>query len=1190
MATFLALPVACADTNASAASNVTAAQYAEAREVLDRAWERTRTVYYSPKTHLYYVSPVDRVVPARVFEDGFLDPDKGKLGYGSGMGDCTIFGGVLLSMLADRYEVTTDKALATLAHDAFEGLKLCATVHGVPGFVARGVCIEDGKSICITSSRDQVTHFVHGLWRYYHCALCDEATKAEIRTLMEQVADRMIRNVTPDNDYDFLRADGSRDPRGICRMWNVRPHEAARLPMVYAAAWDICRKETYFRLYREVVEPAVDQSLTLPSLPQAEINAWMPTYTLLQMQTSLELLYELETDEELKAKIARAMEPVAQMGAKRAIRINGGEEKYLCACGEAALAQLMAAEVVFPVRQVELLLKSITDSDVEKISACRTIHLLAAFWRARRAGILKPPSGGASATAANPSLFFGKDDIPTLQTRLEDPQIAPAWQRVLQAAEACCDPESARYADLEAPFKLRAQGDREPDHRYRAVQVHDIGRSLTEKMEALGFAYQMTGRREWGDHGAAFLARMAELYPVTNESVCKGFAGGRGDVMRGLALGYDWLSECLEPRERRQVAQVCADYIEFFLREFEDPKQWFHKVHNYNGVNGGSAGCLALAIKDQFPDRYEHWVSEAVRIIERWLDTGFDQQGAYVEGVGYTGYGLSNTILFAHALRRCGSRDPLKHPVFGRLDEFLALSLLPGESVYDARNDSNYRGLGVYLLGLAQAENGGLYRWLWETTGSKYGFERVVLDNQIRSVHPAAAGVPTAQHFEGRGLCVWRTGWTENDVMFSMEAGPYYPVTHNQGDKGHFTLYGLGQRWATDPGYANEHAAMGRGQTPGHSCVLIDEKGQALSGAGWGTDGEIKVYENSARCGYALADCTDAYNRNNKGIKGVGVDHALRHAFFVYPTDYAPAYAVVLDDILKNEAEHEYAWQMMLADDMNVALHDSRAEVTPPLASGGAYIHTPWTDEADAKRSVEPDAKTRGQCVLQLSIREAGEYTIWARVRSAGADVPKSDSFFVRVDDGEEIAWHMPGSRDWTWGKVTSGVPHTAVTFTLKAGKHQLTVKRREPGAQMDCLWVTAAPEADGTDPGVRKNGTFMEAEAGRLTTPMAVHVETDAPRMVVHLDAVSPLRMIRDDFIPNDHHAVRPFPRLRGLTTAVAPEFMAVLLPLPGGTPQPKVMFERNGTARIIRVQWQQKTDIITWPRDGRKPTVSPQ
>ncbi|OGV69404.1 MAG: hypothetical protein A2283_11225 [Lentisphaerae bacterium RIFOXYA12_FULL_48_11] len=370
----------------------TVVQYAEMTGRLDQAWKRMHAVFYSPKTHLFYASPVERVAPASIFENGFLDPETKKVGYGAGMADCPIYHGLLLSMLVDQYEVTRNSDLSAEAVEVFKGLKTCATVHGVPGFVARGVCAEDGKSICITSSRDQVTHFVHGLWRYYHSPLCAEETKAEIRELLKAVADRMIRNVTPENDYDFLRADGSRDPRGICRMWKVRPHEAARLPMVYAAVWDVTREEKYFRLYREYLAPAVDETLTLPAVPAAQVRAFMPTYTLLQMQTSLELLLEVETDAAMKAKLAEAMQPVAKMAAERALRINGGEEKSsLCACGEAALAQLMAKGFVFADEQKKLLYKSIMDSNAASIGTCRTAHLTAAFWRAKRLGVLKGP-------------------------------------------------------------------------------------------------------------------------------------------------------------------------------------------------------------------------------------------------------------------------------------------------------------------------------------------------------------------------------------------------------------------------------------------------------------------------------------------------------------------------------------------------------------------------------------------------------------------------------------------------------------------------------------------------------------------------------------------------------------------------------------------------------------------------------
>ena len=375
-------------TGAAQADELTKTQYTEMKNHLEQAWERTKSVYYSPKTHLFYSIPPSRVTKAKHFTNGHLDPDKDKHGYGAGMEDCDIFGGLVLSMLADQYEVTKDKTLATWAHNTFLGLKLCATVHGSPGFVARGVCEEDGKSICITSSRDQVTHFVHGLWCYYHSPLCTKKDKSEIKELMRAVADRMIRNVTPENQYDFLRADGSRDPRGICRMWDVRPHEAARLPMIYAAAWDICKDNKYYEQYRKYIEPAIDQSLSLATMPEIEIRRWMPTYTLLQMQTSLELLHAVEKDEKLKSKIVEAMQPVAKMAAKRAIRINGGEEKYLCAAGEATIAQLMAVDFKFDNQQKALLHKSIMDSDLKKVGSCRTVHLMAAYWRAKKDGLL----------------------------------------------------------------------------------------------------------------------------------------------------------------------------------------------------------------------------------------------------------------------------------------------------------------------------------------------------------------------------------------------------------------------------------------------------------------------------------------------------------------------------------------------------------------------------------------------------------------------------------------------------------------------------------------------------------------------------------------------------------------------------------------------------------------------------------
>lgn len=777
------------------------------------------------------------------------------------------------------------------------------------------------------------------------------------------------------------------------------------------------------------------------------------------------------------------------------------------------------------------------------------------------------------AAAESPRVLFERGQIPSLRQQVAQPQFAPVWARILAAAESYCNPASAQYADPADPYSFAGKQDRMDQKRRNALLVHAIGRRLTGCMEALGFAYQLTGRKELGQHGAALLAATVERYPVSHPLVAGGFAGGRGDILRGLALGYDLVGECLDAAQRRVVVDACADYLEAFLEEFNDPKVWWYKVHNYNGVNGGAAGCLALALREDCPDRADAWVSECQKIVRRWLEAGFDEDGAYLEGVAYSSYGLSNTVLFAEALRRTKQGDLFSHPAFRKLPEFYALSLLPGERVYDARNDSSYAGLGSMLLKLAEANRSGLCRWLWDQSGEDDSLLRILWDNQVPPVAPQAAGVPLAQHFRGRGLCVWRTGWSSGDVMFSIEAGQYHPVTHNQADKGHFTLYGLGNRWAIDPGYANENGPQGRGQTLGHSCILIDGAGQSRSGAGLGSSGKIVNYANEDRYGYALADCTPAYNCNSRGMPGAGVEHARRHALFVYPYQGAPAYAVMLDDIRKDDQQHEFTWQMMYDPQTAVTLGDGRAVFEPIHTSGNAYVASP--------EGVIPG---NGACTVAFRLAASGEYVLWGRVRAGTEGPGQSDSFYVAIDGGKRFDWHLPGSRDWSWARISSGPKHEAVNCHLEAGEHRLVLAVREPGAQLDCLWLTRDPQAMPSLPQVRGTALFAEAESGQLSQPMrGVPASEPLARLVLRMDAAAPAALATDLFRPVDYHAPAEFPRFRATVREINPRFLTVLLPLPATIEEPEIRFESHERKRVARIQWSGHHDSFVWPEgDG--------
>lgn len=385
----------------------------------EKAWEMTWKRFFHPKTEIFYDylssfepgKELAHLPTAEEVKRQYPNP----CGYGTGMEDGMILGGAMLSVLVDRHAVTKEADLKEKALQVFRGVERCTTLPSAPGFVARAICPADGEGFYINTSRDQYTHAVHGLWKYYQSPLCDEPVKVRIRRILSDIADRMTRTVIPENDYDSLRADNQRDPLSISRMWNVQAHEAARLPMIYAAAWDATRDDKYLQLCRKYLVPAIEQS--------AGVDPKKPAYALLQVQCSLELLRDLEADPALKAQIEDRLKLVAGMARKRATQIEPhlfkldlkmlgpdwrtvpewkNQKGYIIPqwgtyrkvwhesreVGEAALVALMTAQPDETAVIQGVLKKTIGGMDYEHYSGCGIVYHLAAYWKARRLGLL----------------------------------------------------------------------------------------------------------------------------------------------------------------------------------------------------------------------------------------------------------------------------------------------------------------------------------------------------------------------------------------------------------------------------------------------------------------------------------------------------------------------------------------------------------------------------------------------------------------------------------------------------------------------------------------------------------------------------------------------------------------------------------------------------------------------------------
>ena len=417
-----ALPIAAA----AAALSLAPAAFAETggladpkfEQKLDALWDGAAKTFYSPKTNLFYTAPVDKMPsPEEIAEYKPLkkNGDPNYMGGGTGIEDCSMLCGIMLVGLCDKYELTGDAETAEWARRIARGLMLADTVHGDPGFVARGVSPSDGKSVYPETSRDQYTHCVHGLYKYFKSPLATAEGKKLAAEICAAIADRMLENVRPGTNYDALNADGSPSTRGLSRMWNVAPHEAARLPMIYAVANFMTGDEKYERECKKYAAEAVAQS--------KKFSRNMAPWAQLQMQASLEVLRDFAETDAQREEIVGIMREVSKLAAER-LRgaVSGlldpnldlyrlppnpqkmplspegkpeigeffeGPHRKARYFGEMALTMLALGGGGFDKSSAKLLAEPFGKIDYGRMTSCAVLFHLATYWSAKKAGALE---------------------------------------------------------------------------------------------------------------------------------------------------------------------------------------------------------------------------------------------------------------------------------------------------------------------------------------------------------------------------------------------------------------------------------------------------------------------------------------------------------------------------------------------------------------------------------------------------------------------------------------------------------------------------------------------------------------------------------------------------------------------------------------------------------------------------------
>lgn len=283
------------------------------------AWEYVYTALWCADTQLFYdfrpqgtaagdfaYLPEPDLIAAQV-----PNPN----GWSTGMEDSMLNAGLMASAFAALWTRTHDQRLIAPARAVLDGMLRCVEASPREGFLPRSLSPADGHSHYGNASRDQYTNFVWGACRLWDAGLVDDAQKPRLTRALTAFARRMEADVTPDNDFELLREDGR--PGLCCKMWgDVAPHEALRLPMVYAAAHHVTGDAHWLELCLHCAEEGLSRSLAVDCA-----HDFWHDYAALQMQFSLRLLHDQLTDESFRTRSRGLMQHLAQHFEQKAFRI-----------------------------------------------------------------------------------------------------------------------------------------------------------------------------------------------------------------------------------------------------------------------------------------------------------------------------------------------------------------------------------------------------------------------------------------------------------------------------------------------------------------------------------------------------------------------------------------------------------------------------------------------------------------------------------------------------------------------------------------------------------------------------------------------------------------------------------------------------------------------------------------------------
>ncbi|MEA2069255.1 MAG: heparinase II/III family protein, partial [Verrucomicrobiota bacterium] len=523
-------------------------------------------------------------------------------------------------------------------------------------------------------------------------------------------------------------------------------------------------------------------------------------------------------------------------------------------------------------------------------------------------------AGFIHAEPVHPNLFFGMEDVPRLQAKVQgDTWIAEAFK----VLEARAEDYLAVPTD---PYPYTG------DHNGRGT----VGRALEKKTGTLAFMGYLTGEDKYFRKAVDMVVAAALQSDPEDHGVWLTHLQV-GDGARGYAVAYDLLYPHMDETRRAIVREEVRKFGELL---YECDTCWGKPAPgvsscNHNAVHFGALGLCALVLGDQ-----PQWQARATGRIRDFFKYAMDSTGYFTEGHSYANYGLLGALPYSHALQRLGGPDLVaEQPFMEKMTDQFCWKLLPGGGEMLVLNDNaaDLGNAGMLIYSISRyGQPEALWSWL-RAVGKTYGIgvdryqgdglsvPYAILwgDPEIEPINPSKTGKALSHRFAS-GRVFMRDSWDDPlGTLASFTSGVDFHRGHNHQDENAFTFHAKGEAFAIDPGYWPKG-------TRSHNTMLVDGIGQI--GA---SRGRILEYEDLGDAVYVKGQAPEAYEWPD-----LLLGHFQRQVLFGRAEQ---PYVLIVDDLqCENDRAARYTWLLHTDKENKISVpkEGNRAVITGKKCGG----------------------------------------------------------------------------------------------------------------------------------------------------------------------------------------------------------------------------------------------------------------